>query len=543
MNVCFSDVSYTNIWLLDENPLQTLPNLEKLIVKHSNLADPWNWPRILSLPKIRQVIGVTWARSCDQCNLSKVDDYNTTQEPSRDHTNASKMDNCSSSTQGRKNISPKVKMSYTYTEDTYAHDANEICLLGLPDHMLKWYTHYISPSYYLKSGYKLQCTCICDSRNCTTKPPLESMGTFFQLLQRLFYCLYPLGSIALILNLTVIIVILTSKTLRKSPTMVLIFNMAVCDLLLSVYCMLIATFNAFTKSDTHDAPVNHFVRFLLKEKTPEFKAICHPSIFIFTVAQIVSVTTSMLLTVEKYLVIVYSMKPDVRMTRKISLICLCVAWCVVIAYSVDAVFFLSASEEKINNDEYNYYYCAASGHHVTVTLKIDGQDLKEPMPFSVIFGSVFAFFFLCTIPLYIHIYIVVKKSSTQMGVKREGVLARKLAVLVFTNLIFSAIPLSLTPAASSQDLLTLDFFKPLLRTYSSFQAYMISMVWLPILLMCLNSCVNPLLFAFRHSRFKTQFHQNVVKSLKCLRRKEDQNAGQHHSRRCQNNEEQMVTAF
>ena len=427
-------------------------------------------------------------------------------------------------------------MSYT-AEDTYSHNANEICLFGLPDRTLKWYIHYISPRYYLKSGYKLQC--ICDSR-CVTKAPLESVGTIFQLLQRLFYCLYPLGSIAVILNLTVIIVILTSKTLRKTPTIVLIISMAVFDLLLSVYCMLIATFNAFTKSGTHDALDNHF-DFISKKKTSEFKAMCHLSIFIFTVAQIVSVITSMLLTVVKYLVIVYSMRPAMRMTRKISLICLCVAWCVTIAYSVDAVFFLSENEEHQNNDDYNYYYCSTSGHHVTVKLKIDGQEVEVPMPFSVILGAFYAFLYLCTIALYIHIYIVVKKSSTQMGVKREGALARKLAVLVFTNLIFSAIPVSLTPAFSGQDVLKLDFFKPLLSSFSSFQAYMISMVWLPILLLCLNCCRNPPLFAFRHSRFKTQFRQNVVKPLECLRRKEDQTPGQHHSPGCQNNEQQMDT--
>ena len=123
----------------------------------------------------------------------------------------------------------------------------------------------------------------------------------------------------------------------------------------------------------------------------------------------------------------------------------------------------------------------------------DNSQVKSPMPFSVILGSFYAFLFLCTIPLYIHIYIVVKNSSTQMNVKREGVLARKVAVLVFTNLIFSPIPLSLKPIVSSQDAMTLDLFKPFLTTYSSFQAFIIFFVWLPVLLLCLNSCFKPLL--------------------------------------------------
>ena len=527
MNDCFSDISYTSIRQLDETRFQVLSNLEKLIVTRSNTAERHYWPNILSLPKIRQVIGITWARSCDQCNLSKVDDYNTTQEASRDHTNVY------SYTQEKNNLSPKVKMSYA-AEDSYGHDAGEICLLE--SHSTKWYTQYISPRYYLKSGYKLKC--ICDSRDCTTKPPPDQAKIIFRLLQRLFDCLYSIGSLAVILNLTVIIVILTSKTLRKSPTMVLIVNMAMCDLLLSVYCMLIATFNVFLKRDKEVERLNLDPIGFIK-KNSQFRTVCHPNIFIFTVAEIVSVITSILLTVERYLVIVYSMKPDVPMTRKICLICLCVAWCVAIAYSVDAVFFLSEKEEDHNETIYNLYFCATSGHHVTVTLGINGRPVKRPVPLSVISGVFYAFFFLCTIPLYIHIYIVVKKSSIQMGVKREGVLARKLALLVFTNLVFSVIPLSLTPVISSAAVFTLDFFTPALRTYSSYKAFMIYFVWLPALLLCLNSCLNPLLFAFRHSHFKTQLHQNVVKLLECLRTKEDQTA--ENFSRCQNNEEQMDT--
>ena len=333
------------MWLFGENrPI--LPNLEKLIVKHSNLADPWYWRRILSLPKIRLVIGVTWARSCDKCNLNKVDDYNTTQEPSRDHANASKLDKYGTYAQDKNSLVPKVKMFY-YAKDSYGDKTGDICLIVVP-----WNRLYINPRYFLKSGYKLQC--ICDSRDCTTRPPLNPVGKTFPLLQRLFDCRYPFGSIAVVLNLTVITVILTSKILRKSPTMVLIVNMAVCDLLLSVYCILIATFNVFLKSDEEIASLD-YDHFGFPEQNSQFRSMCHPNILIFTVAQIVSVITSILLTVEKYLVIVHSLKPDIRMTRKISLICLCMAWCVAIAYSVDAVFFLSDFEERYNNDYFNYY--------------------------------------------------------------------------------------------------------------------------------------------------------------------------------------------
>ena len=78
----------------------------------------------------------------------------------------------------------------------------------------------------------------------------------------------------------------------------------------------------------------------------------------------------MRLAVERYLAIVhvYSMKPDMQITRKISFISFCAAWFVVIVYSVHAVFFLNKFEESFNNHIYNYFYCSMSGNHsVTVS--------------------------------------------------------------------------------------------------------------------------------------------------------------------------------
>ena len=62
-------------------------------------------------------------------------------------------------------------------------------------------------------------------------------------------CLYPLASLGLLLNLFVILLVSTAKELRKSPTMFLILNMAVCDFFMGLWCVLTATFNIFPDSD------------------------------------------------------------------------------------------------------------------------------------------------------------------------------------------------------------------------------------------------------------------------------------------------------
>ena len=163
----------------------------------------------------------------------------------------------------------------------------------------------------------------CDPRNCTTHPPLNPFYLFLRLVQRLMDCQYSLASVGLLLNSVVILLVSTSNQHRKSPTLLLILNMAVCDFLMGLWCVLTATFNLFSDSDKEVQTMTYYGNF----KYPgwsSFFVFCMYMSFIFCVAQIATVKTSLFLTVERYLVIVCSMNPDVRMTKKISATCVCV---------------------------------------------------------------------------------------------------------------------------------------------------------------------------------------------------------------------------
>ena len=227
--------------------------------------------------------------------------------------------------------------------------------------------------------------------------------------------------------------------------------------------------------------------------------------FLFGAMQLVSVVTSLLLTVERYLVIVYSMNPGVRLTRRLAAICVCTTWGFSVFYNTYAVFFLSPDQREDNLRD-SLSLCTASSNRVKVRVKDDSGEI----PFSVFLVFFYIFIFLCALPLYILMYIVVRKSSTQMGVKREGALARKLALLVFTNLLFSTILLSLGPIFSNKKL-QVYFVSKLKIENSLFQlkVFMICTVWVPVLLLCLNCCLNPFLFAFRHHLFKRHFRKTV----------------------------------
>ena len=454
-----------------------LPRLESLYVEQSYLANPRSWRDLLSLPSIELVSDVTWSTSCNHCNITKSQlNSNVTLDPCGE--------NCS-------------KTSMYYSKGTTVEESSgEICWFY---YQSPWFTSYVSPSWYLSPGFTLQC--LCDPRNCTTHPPLNPFYLFQRLVQRLLDCLYPLASVGLLLNAVVTLMVPMSKDLRKSPTVILIWNMALCDFLMGLWCVLIATFNVFPDSDDDVQLITYHGKY---PDSSSFFVICRFLSFIFCVTQIATVMTSLFLTVERYLVIVYSMKPDVRMTKKISAICVCVTWCTAVAYNIYSVFLLSDYNRKMNIGA-NYYLCTASGNSIGVT-----SGWKFRIPMSTFLGVFYILIFLCTIPLYIHIFIVVRKSSTQMGVKREGALARKLALLVITNLLFSTIPLSLAPLFSNLTVvLNLGFSK----TLSSLKVAVICSVWVPILLLCLNSCLNPFLFAFQHRLFKRHFRKTCLTIL------------------------------
>ena len=235
--------------------------------------------------------------------------------------------------------------------------------------------------------------------------------------------------------------------------------MAICDLLIDLWCGLSTA-----------------LFFLLRMVRAFCSSVC---VRIWrSSSQFTAVMTSPFLTVIRYLAIVYCMKPEVRLNRKIACICMFLTWCVAVSLGTYVAVFDLSSDSLFDTSSRRrrlWHLCSIDvddGHVIATTFFI------------------LMIVFVCTLPLYIHMYTAVRKSSAQMRVKRDGALAKKLALLVLTNLLFSTIPLSialLSPTDSRA--LTKSFFP----SKTPYEAYVIRQNWVPVLLLSLYSCLNPLL--------------------------------------------------
>lgn len=454
-----------------------LSNLETLTIKNAKHFDHHFWPSILSLPKIETIRGVKWFSACDQCNITKSRETNAT-----------------------------FSLSNSHSKTTVANGKNKS---DASQHVDVDKCHYygsikkFDPLKYLKSGFTLHCCC--DFHQCAVifarlQEISLDVSQALRLTQRLLDGLYPLASVAFLLNFTTVITVTTSKKLRKSPSVLLVMNLAVCDIFMTLWCVLTAKNNRLLNGDK-EVKLFNIKAWYFKSKNE----YCPYMAFVYCVTQTTSLVTSLLVILEKYLVIVFSMRPNLRITKKVTVVSIFVTWFIASAYFVYAVFLVN-KDVREKHRTYNLFLCTMSGSFTKV------EKLFYELSTSAILGLVALLLFFCTIPLYIHIYIVVKKSSSQMGIKREGILAKRLGILMLTNFLFSTLPMSLIPLGSS--LLGSERVIVLVLNSSTrhlFKTLLVCSVWMPAFLLCLNSSLNPYLFAFRHHLFQRSFLEIVRK--------------------------------
>jgi hypothetical protein len=117
---------------------------------------------------------------------------------------------------------------------------------------------------------------------------------------------------------------------------------------------------------------------------------------------------------------------------------------------------------------------------------------NEVLVFTVTIGSLGLLLYLMTVIFYIRIYVTVKRAAQNAGVKRESKLAKRIALLVGSNVSFFVVPLLLS------SIITLSVDSNL---FDGVFREMIITVF-PAFCLSLNSFLNPVLHAFRTDLFK-----------------------------------------
>lgn len=277
-----------------------------------------------------------------------------------------------------------------------------------------------------------------------------------------------LATVAMVMNMIVVIVTMRAKVLRENVACCLIASVAVGDLTMALYLLVItATRAVLTYKEMME---------LLTTK------LCHFVGFIFIMSQGISAFTSFIVSLERYLAVVYCINPDIRIFPETARLV------VIVVYIISFLFAILP-------------YTALSKYYVPDSncVPVSNPTGSGYVEYMMIPGAVVMLLYISSIPLYIHMYFSIKKSSQLVGIKREGNVARKISLVVMSNMAFFFMPLftlavvNVTPLGSLFPLTDKHIFWKTFMYYS----------------FACNTCLNPSLFAFRNEKFRLALKQQL----------------------------------
>ncbi|XP_022802112.1 leucine-rich repeat-containing G-protein coupled receptor 4-like [Stylophora pistillata] len=443
-NLLRLDLSFNDLREWRGDITNTLPSLRSVDLTGNHIYFPDN--NLFEVHKLKEIRGITWNVNCADCTL----------------------------------VNTELLVS--------SNDSDMACIVTPEEYFFSGEIEYGRSLLFVRRGFSPQC--LCESDSCIAEEIfMPYILTLNKLPRKLFYTEYILGATAVILNLVVMFISFGCRSLRTSTSFLLLGNIGVCDIFMGVYSILIARYTVYElivnkgSYTGMDVFVNDY---------------CTLMGVIFTTAQIVSVSSSLLATVERYLSIVHCMKPGVRLRKTTALKCLAGIWSVAIAYSLLPVF-------RVGGLRYH-------GEFTCMMPFVNGPDQQDTSEAGLTVAALLVLFFVMSIALYIHIFFYVIKAGISAGVKRKATLAKNISIMVFTNFIFFISPMVCT-------LLFVYRFEQLqkafkINTLRSLKIYFIMLSWAPVVFISLNSCLNPFLCAFRHPKFRKEV-KSYFEKLQC----------------------------
>ena len=303
---------------------------------------------------------------------------------------------------------------------------------------------------------------------------------------------FPIGIVSFFLNLIVLVAILTSNNLRSNTSLLLVCSMCASGVLSSIYSVAVAAVYQIVPIDAIEG---------------RRISICPYLGFIISVSICSMVIISLVVTIERYLAVVYCMKPHIRLRMKHVYYCLLITWLVAFAMGGWAV-----SDPNIFTTE---------GYETYICLSLQSVLEKKYLAYTITAMTASALGYLPTIPLYVHIFVVVRKSSSRFGIKREAVLARRIFLLVGTNVFFLALPLCLSHVAIATG------------RFSEISTF-VMVTCTKVICTSLNALLNPILYGYRNDNLKKELDKGWQRLRQGRRNKlMDREVTPHRRDRCE----------
>ena len=327
------------------------------------------------------------------------------------------------------------------------------------------FSFHMKHRYVLDSGFFPRC--IMGTRIC------QSEFGHFQIRNRCLEVAPPIFIIAILVavpaivaNLVVLLVIYSSRELRKKPSMMLISSLAVGDILMATGAVLIGSVYQVMTSENFQATLNQ---------------VCPYMVLTFVSGCQFATYLSLLITIQKYLVVVHGLKPHLHMRARTTLYCTCVAGVLALASSFTLQF------STISELQNTYGNCLPM---------FDRQTLG-----SLIYGWTYLLLtiaiYLGIVAIYLRIYVTAKKSGARMGIRREALLMRQIGIVIGTNFLLSFLPIIVIFAANPY----------VHRGQIGYDTWIVLGVSSPICATAVNAFVDPFLYAYRTPQFRSIFKQ------------------------------------
>lgn len=419
------ELKLKNLKIWEGNLSHELPSLEAIsIVTDDTFVPP---EHVLQAPNLQNITGVTWSTTCINSTLLK----------NETHANVTHFRN------GLYDIYPESRCRGS-----------------------RYVVGAVSRKF-AKHGF----LAVYDEKCFASEVTVIPMHRCWDSANRVLYAEYLLAPLILILNMTVFVTTVTTKSLRKLPSILLVANLALSDFFVGVYSLAIT-------SSRHAMSYPRFYEAM--------GYLCPTLGSLWVIGQFMAAMSSVLLTTERYIAIIFSMRPGISFTIKSCFYSVLVSSTIAVIMALLPFFRV--------------------GTYTTTTFCIPIQPAKG-IPHSFAYStSIVAIGFLLytiTLPMYIHIFLHVRSSGNQMGIKRDGKLAKKISILVVSNLTFFLLPICI----GLLWLFTQTFNAMALSTREILVGSLTTVCF------SINSFLNPLLYAFRDRRFRLTIRQRCYRFL------------------------------